>query len=73
MDRKVSCRKIQQFLIIYAFTIVTTFVVGFVFGLYATHMTKRIIVSLIIAAFESYLWFVVFSYYEQFKKEETIE
>lgn len=73
MDRKISCRKMKQFLVIYGFTIVTTFFVGFVFGLYATHMTIRIFVSVIIAVFESYLWFVVFSYYEKFKKEETIE
>ena len=71
-DKKRTYRKIKQFLIIYGLTIVGTFIVGFVFCTYVTHLIMRIFVSIIIAVIESYLWFVVFSYYEQFKKEELI-
>ena len=72
MDKLEKRRKIEQFLIIYALAIVATFINGFVFSLYATNLVMRIIISVMVAMIESYLWFVVLSYYDQFKTEELI-
>lgn len=72
MDKIEKCKKMEQFLIIYGLAILATFINGFVFHLYSTELYLRIVVSVIIALIELYLWFVVLSYYEKFKTEELI-
>lgn len=72
MDKTASCRKIEQFLIIYLFTIAGTFIIGVAFNLQATDSTLQIIISVVTAVIELYSWFVVLSYYDKFKIEELV-